>query len=181
MAYPTSFAAKTMIVRYRGLFDYDGLYNVMVQWIKARGYWFHERAYKHKVPTALGAEQEIEWDAEKKITDYYKFTIGIKWHLWEITEVEVVKEGVKKVLTNARLEIKINGNLEIDWERRMGSSTFWTIVSDWYHKYIIRREIETIWYDTMYYRLQRLHKLVKDFLDMEAKGYAYEGYLGDNI
>jgi hypothetical protein len=101
--------------------------------------------------------------------------------LWEITEVEVVKAGVKKVLTNARLEIKMDGNLEIDWQKRMASSTFWTIVSDWYHKYVIRKEIETIWYDTMYYRLQRLHKVIKDYLDMEAKGYAYEGYLGDNI
>lgn len=181
MAYPTSLAAPQMIIRYKGLFDYDGLYNIMVQWLKARGFWFHERTYKHKVPSPLGAEQEIEWTAEKKVTDYYKFVYSIKWHLWDMTEVEVVKEGVKKVLTNARLEIKLKGVLEIDWKKRLGGSTFWTFVRDWYHKYIIRKDIETIWGDTMYYRLQRLHKLIKDFLDMEAKGYAYEGYLGDNV
>ena len=181
MTYPTAVSPNRMIIRYRGLFDYDGLYNVMVQWFKQRGFWFHERTYKHKVPTALGAEQEIEWTAEKEITDYYKFEYNVKWHLWEITEVEVVKEGVKKVLTNARLEIKLDGTLSIDWEKRFGTSTFWTFVRDWYHKYIIRKEIETIWYDTFYYRLQRLHKVIKDFLDMEAKGYAYQGYLGDNV
>ena len=44
----------------------------------------------------------------------------------------------------------------------------------------MRREIETIYYDEIYYRTYRLHKIIKDFLDMEAKGNEYEGYLGDN-
>ena len=60
------------------------------------------------------------------------------------------------------------------------SSTFWQHLKDFYNKYILKEEIETIWGDTLYYRVQKLHNVVKEFLDMQAKGYEYAGYLGDN-
>ena len=179
MAYLKSQLARHLIIRYKGLFDFDGLYYLMVQWLKQRRYWFHEIDYKHKVPTPYGAEQEIKWEAEKKINDYMKYRIGIFLHTWDQTEVEVIKDGEKKTLTSARIEITFDGTIEIDYEKRMSKSRVWAAIADVYYKYFLKEDIESIHYDTMYYRLQRLHSMVKKFLDMGAKGYEYEGYLGD--
>ncbi len=180
MTYPTEINARTLTIRYRGLFDFDGLYNVIVQWMKARRFWFHETKYKHKVSSPFGAEQEITFTGDKKVTDFYAHAITIDLHLWDMTEVEVVQKGIKKTLTNARMQIDIQGTLSLEYEKRWEVSTFWMAVRDWWMKYIMRREVESIYYDEIYYRTYRLHNVIKKFLDMEAKGHEYEGYLGDN-
>jgi len=179
MAYPSTIPTRRFTLRYRGLFDFDGLYNVMVQWMKSRRYWFHEIKYKHKVPSPAGAEQEIIFRGDKKITDYIGYELTVEFHLWDMTEVEVVHKGVKKTLTNARMEIIFLGQVDIDYEKRFESSTFWMAVKDFYNKYILKEEIETVYWDTMEYKTQQFMNVVKEFLDMEAKGYEYAGYLGD--
>ena len=180
MAYPKTVSPRRFIIRYKGLFDYDGLYNMMVRWIKARRYWFHEGVYKHKVPSPYGAEHEIRWTADKKVNDYIKYNMSVELHLWDINEVEIIKDGEQKTLTNARIEIIIKPILEIDYEKRMEKNKLWAAIADVYYKYFLKEDLESIYWDTIYYRAFRLHNLVKEFLDMEAKGYEYEGYLGDN-
>ena len=179
MAYPKKLPVQQLIIRYKGLFDFDGLYNLMVRWLKARRYWFKETDYKHKVPGPYGAEKEIYWMAEKKINDYIGYTIKMYTHLFEINDVEVIKDGEKKRLMNARLEIYFDAWVTVDFEKRMERSKIWAALADVYYKYFLKEDLESIHHDTLYYRLFRLHNLVKEFLDMEAKGYEYEGYLGD--
>ena len=125
-----------IILRYRGLFDWDGLYAAMVDWFKKYRFYFHEETYKHKVPTPFGAEQELRWFIWQDVTDYIRFHVQINLHLWEMTEVEVVKDGKKKVLTNARLEIKIIGKLHIDWQDKFEKNKFTRMLRDYYNKYI---------------------------------------------
>lgn len=180
-AYPSKIAIPKMIIRYKGLFDFDGLYSFMVRWLKTHRYEFYEYDYKHKVPSPYGAEQEIGWRAEQKVTEYYKYTISIYSHLWDMTEVEVVQKGVKKTLTNARIEITFDGTIDIDYEKRFAQSTFWITIRDWWHRYVRKEEIETLWHDELYYRVQKLHEAVKEYLDMQARGSEYKGYLGDNV
>lgn len=176
-----TYETPTLIIRYKGLFDFNGLYNLMVQWMKARRFWFHEDTYKHKVPTALGAEQELLWKGNKKITEFYMQDIRIYIHLWDMTEVEVVQKGVTKKLTNARIEMIISGVVTIDYEKRWEESTFYMALLDFYRKYIAKEEIETGYTDQLYYRMYKLHAAIKEFLDMQAKGNEYAGYLGDNV
>lgn len=182
MAYPTYLEHPSKImIRYKGLFDFDGLYNLMVRWLKEHGYWFHEKSYKHKVPTPYGAEQEIDWSAEKKVTEYYRFFITVSIHIWDMTEVEVEKAGEKKKLTNARIEMVMRCAVEVDYDKKFAKSRFWRFISDWYHKYVLRREIEDKWLDTVYHRMYNLQNVAKEFLDMEAKGQEFAGYMGDNV
>jgi hypothetical protein len=96
-----------------------------------------------------------------------------------MTEVEVVKDNVKKILTNARLELSISGTLTLDYQKRWERSPFWAAVGDFYHKYIIKKEWETVLWDEMWYRMHKLHALIKDYMDLQAKGYEYKGYLGE--
>ena len=179
MAYPTKLGIEKHYIRYKGLFDFDGLYNLIAAWMKARGYWFEETKYKHKVPLPTGAEQEITFKGSKDVTEFYQHNIVVDFHLWDMTEVEVEVKGVKKTLTNARLEIVISGALNVDYEGRFEETTFWQNVRDFFLKYVLKQDLETIWYDELRYRLYRLHAAIKEFMDMQTKGYEYQGYLGD--
>ncbi|MBR9691834.1 hypothetical protein GOV06_03520 [Candidatus Woesearchaeota archaeon] len=179
MAYPTKLETDKHTIRYKGLFDFDGVYNLIVQWMKARRYWFQETSYKHKVPLPTGAEQEIVFKGEKNVTEFYQHHIQIDFHLWDMTEVEIDVGGTKKTLTNARMEIVLSGAVVIDPEKRFAQTTFLQNIRDFFFKYILKKDIETVWYDELRYRIYKLHDVIKEYLDMQAKGSEYKGYLGD--
>ena len=173
-----SFKVRTLTVRYVGIFDFEGLYRLMVDWFKKRRYWFHEHTYKYKVPLPTGAELEIKWYAEKNITDYFREKINVEFHIWDYTEVEVLQNGVKKELAKARMDIKITGELILDWQDKFEGSKFKKLVRDFYNYHIIRKKVETIWHDEVHYRDLKLQTLIKEYLDMEAKANEYRDYLG---
>lgn len=172
---------RKLIVRYKGIFDMEGLYRLIVQWLKSRRYWFHETTYKHKIPSPFGVEEEIRFRAERKVDEYHEYDVDIYFHLWNMQEVEVIKDGKKVKLIKARLDITITGTMTLDYQGRFDKSPFYQKLRHFYHAYMIKDKIEFVWYDTFYYRLIKLQALIKDYLDMQAKSHEYEGYMGDNV
>jgi hypothetical protein len=172
---------RKLIIRYKGIFDMEGLYRLIVQWLKSRRYWVQESTYKHKVPSPLGAEEEIGFKGNRKVDDYYMYDVIINFHLWNMQEVDVIRDGKKVKLTRARMEVVLTGTMTLDYQGRFEKSPFYKKLRDFYHKYIIKDQLEFLYYDTFYYRLIKLQALVKDYLDMQAKSHEYEGYLGDNV
>lgn len=172
---------KDLIIRYTGLMDYDGLYLLIVEWFKARGYWFEEGSYKHKVPSALGAEQEIDFTGTKRVTNYLVQNISLNIHIWDMTEVDVERNGIKKKLTNGRIQINMRGDIALDFEGQFKKSSFWEGVRDFLYRYLLLPEITGYYGDQLYYRLTKLQGSIKKYLDMQAKANEYAGYMGDNI
>ena len=60
-----SYKMPILYIKYKGFFDFDGLYNAMAEWLRQREYILQEKNYKHKVPSVLGAEEEISWVAHR--------------------------------------------------------------------------------------------------------------------
>jgi len=169
------------VIRYQGLFDFQGLYQAAVDWCKSHRYWFHEETYKHKVPSPLGAEQEMWWKMEAKVTEFFKFYINVKIHLWEMTEVEVIKDGKKKILTNARLQIDMHGYVEADWQKRFEGTRFRKMLKRIMTEYVWKKEFTTVYGDMLYYRMWNLHTILKKYLDMQTAWNEYEGYLRESL
>lgn len=169
----------TIEVRYEGLFDFDALYAAIIDWSKNYGYAWHEKAYKHKVPSPLGAEQELNWQITKEVTDYIKHGVVMVAHLWDLTEVEVEVDGKKKKLSNGRIYIRIKGTLYYEWQGVFGGSKFAQTLGKWYAK-LTKKELESVYADTLYYRLWNLQALIKKYFDMQTTKYAYKGYLGES-
>tara|TARA_Y100000034_G_scaffold133517_1_gene199185 strand:+ start:325 stop:873 length:549 start_codon:yes stop_codon:yes gene_type:complete len=182
MVYPmkTSKIPRTHVIRYVGIFDFDGLYKAMVGWLKARRYWFHEDTYKHKPGGPFGRELEIKWKAEKNVTEFYMNTIGVFFHIWDLSDVEVIKDGKKKKLQKARMEIHIDSDLVLEYQDKWAKNKFTSALFDFYRKYVIKREIDSLWWDTTYYRMMKFQAFIKGYLNMHAKGNEYAGYLGDS-
>lgn len=175
---PTTTKMEPILVRYTGLFDFEALYGAIIDWCKNEGYIWEEETYKHKVPSPKGAELEWYWIAEKEVTDYVKFKINFFPHAWDITEVEVVKDGKRKKLTSGRIEIVILGEVAFDWQKKFKGSKFNQLLGKWYFM-MKRRDVEAF-YDNIMYRLWNLQTIIKKFFDMQTKWNEYRRYLGED-
>lgn len=171
------FGTKKMVVRYNGIFDLDKLYRSVYEWIINEGYYFEERQYKHKVPTAAGAEQHMKWQGWRKINEYVVYHINLYFIQWHMKEIEVVKDGKKTKLTKAMLQIEITGAVELDYNKKYHGNRFLVALRNWMDTYIWGKPLEgmigSIWWDELYYKTIKLQTLIKDVLDMQTKGNAH--------
>ena len=170
----------TMTIRYDGLFDFDELYAAIVDWAKGYNYIWHEPTYKHKVPSKKGAEQEYKWVMVKKVTDYIRYHIKLEVHVWDLKEIEVKDQGKVKILSNAHLYINMSGSVEHDWQKRFGKKKiFGQNMGELYFK-LVGQGKSAEHFDILYYRMLNLQALIKKYFNMQTKGHAYKGYLGEN-
>lgn len=166
-------------LKYDGLFDFEGLYAAITDWAKNYGFLWHESDYKHKVPSPNGAEQEMKWIIEKNVTDYIQYQIIFDIHLWDMQELEIEQDGLKKPIVKARIYIIIKGKMVYDWQKKFSGSKFTEKLGDWYNK-IMQKDIGAKYIDPLYYRMWNLHAVIRKYFDMQAKKYAYKGYLGES-
>lgn len=160
-------------IKHYGIFDLQGLYQMIYNWLVDRGFEVRELKVKHKVPSAAGEEDEIWWDAWINETDYIKNWISLIFFFYDIKEVEVVKEGKKKKLTRARILIELNGKVETDWQGKWKRNAFLSNLQKFYEKFVIKKDIDNIWWDKLYYNMLKLQTAIKEYLDQEAKANAF--------
>lgn len=166
-----------LVIKYDGIFDFDGLYKTASGWIIGQGYRFAETSVKHKIPTPAGIELEYVWTAWRKHNVYTKYWILMLVKFYDMKELDVIKDGEKKRLTKARILIEMNGELEFDWTKRFGGNRFVQQLNDFLQHQILMKPMEgvigSMWWDELYYRTYKLHNIIKEYLNMEGKGNAY--------
>ncbi len=162
------------IIKYGGIIEYNKFLKTLRDWMVTQGYEFHERSLKHKVPTPTGAEEEFQWWGWRKVNSYVKYHIDVFIHVWDLHDVEVVREGKKQKLQSLRMQVEMSGRCELDWSSRFGGSKFLQSMANFYNTYIVKKNIDNIWTDELYYRVYKLQQTAKNFLDFETKTSAYE-------
>ena len=155
-------------VKFRGLMDVDGLYKVMYNWFDARKFEWHEPNIKDKHPTQ-GDEQEIKIMAYRNDTDFFRVVYNIFIHTWDLTPVQVNKDGKKKLLEKGRIKISIGVAFEYDYENKWEGTRMHTTLRDFYIKYIMLRKIQ-VYADKIEYEAHNLQETIKQWLDMQARG-----------
>ena len=88
--------------KYTGLGNFKNCYKYAYDWLLGEQYTVIEEKYIEKVS---GNEKEIEvqWKADRKLTDYFRIALGIRWHILAMTDVEVEMNGKKKKMNNKYL------------------------------------------------------------------------------
>jgi len=124
-------------VKYAGVVDFPGIYNFLFEWVKDEKYDITEDLYTEKVK-GDAKDIDIKWTASKKLTDYFKSAIDIKWRILGMKDVEVQIDGKKKKMNKlAELKIDIKGVLEKDYDNKWNSSTTAKFFKEIYNKYVI--------------------------------------------
>jgi len=165
-----------LIIRYKGVFDYEGMYKMMHAWLINKRYLFHENKYKDKVATPFGNEIEIAWTAEKKVTEFIKEIIKIEFHLWDHSEVEVIKDGRKVKMSKTRMEIKFFADMELDYMKKFNgesASPFVKELGKFYVEHVIYWDWRIRYANSLEYAVYDLHAKVKKYLNMESGSNAY--------
>lgn len=171
---PFDILEAPLMIRYKGVFDYDGMYKMMHSWLISKRFLFNESKYKDKVSTPFGNEIEIKWEAEKKVTEFVKEYILIEFHLWDFSEVEIIKDGKKVKQAKTRMEIKFFARLELDYSQRFSKgSEFTQKLGKFYIENIIYWDWRIKYANALEYSVYDLHTKVKKYLNMDSGSNAY--------
>jgi len=163
-----------LLVRYKGVFDFEGLYRMMHAWLINKRFLFHEKLYKDKVSTPFGNELEVKWEAEKKVTEYIREYITVYFHLWDFSEVEIIKDGKKMKMTKSRMEIYLDCELEMDYTKKFqDKGVFAEKLGEFYQNKVLYWEWRIKYADSLTYSLYDLHAKVKKYLNEVSASNAY--------
>lgn len=154
-------------VKQTDVFDFKEMYNFLYKWLVDENYKVDEKTYSEKI-TAGGKEIEIEWEAKKKVSDYFRFVLKPKWRILGMNDVEVEKNGKKFKMNKGQVEIKLGGVLEKDYEARWETSGFLKFLRGVYDKYIIRARVED-YERRLFAEADEFLSQMKAFLALEGK------------
>jgi len=128
-------------VKHEGIWHFKDTYKFLFNWFVDNGYNIKEKKYSEKI-TAKGKEIEIDWEAKKMISDYFRYVIKARWVILGMNPIEVQQNG-KKIPTNkGEIEIKFDAILEKDYEHRWENNGFLKFLRGVYNRYIIKGRID---------------------------------------
>ena len=131
-------AKETVInkkIKHVGHWNFKDLYNFCFDYIKDDlGYKLTENNYEEK--DSGGKELKINWECNKKYTDYYKGTIEVEWHILNMIDAEIERGGKTEKTNKGEVKIEIKGILKRDYEDKWEDTPFWKFMRGTYDKYI---------------------------------------------
>ena len=170
--FPISAFRPFAIIKFKGVFDLQRLYKVMVRWLKTRKFEFHEPLYRFKPPELI-----LNWNAERRKTPFVKDIIQVNIDVRGYEEVETIVDGIKKKLVKGRLTINLYFGNETGYADMFGERRWNTVIERklkaWLHQFVLKRDFEMLHLDALMYESWKFHKVIKDFLQMECHGNLY--------
>lgn len=124
-----------------GYWNYGDVYGMLYSWLKDHGYGISEGSYKEKL-AGNGKEINIEWEASKKVTDYFQYKIALKWQIMGLKDAEVEIDGKKTKTNKGELSISISASLVKDYEAKWEDKPIWKFMRGVYEQYVIRKTID---------------------------------------
>lgn len=160
-------------VKHRGFFNFQEVITAIQDFFSENYYDTVQWAqYKFKIPSPAGAEYEIEVKGSRKVTEYVKFHQRVYLRVFDMREVEIVRDG-KKVKTNdGRLHVEVKPTVEFDWQGRFKKGgafgKFYQWLHDFFRGHIIKYKIEDYWIDNLLIEQGRLVKKIQATLGQEV-------------
>jgi len=159
---------RYLSVKYKGIFDMEGLYKKIYDWLKKRKFEWHEPIIKDRHPE-IGDEDEIVITGFRNDTDFMRVWISLYIHAYDMNDVDVVKDGKKQRLVKGRILVRMQADFELDYEEKWEGSKFQTGLRHFLINYIFDRKIRT-YGDKIEYECHNLQEEIKKHFDMQAKG-----------
>jgi hypothetical protein len=103
--------------------------------------WLQEEKYEE---TLNGNQKDIDvkWAGPKKLTDYFRIWMEIKFEIRNLEEVEINKDGEKIRTNKGRFKISVSGYLERDYQGKFERSAFEKFIRGIYERWVIPSRID---------------------------------------
>ena len=154
-------------IKESGIFNFAELYEFLYDWLNEESYKLKEKKYSEKVMGDVKTI-EIEWDADKKVSDYFKFRLELRWQITGLKKIEVKKEDQKVTMNSGSVEIKFRAWVLKDYEGRWENKPVWKFLRGVYDRYIIRHRNDQ-YEDKVEDEMKEMVAQTKAFLALEAK------------
>ena len=157
------------IVRYDGVFDWDGMYKIIIDYLRRNNYWFYETLYKSKPWSPIGTELILKWRGERKLDEYYKYELNFEWHFMDFHKVDVIRDGKKLTLTKAFFWVTIRGKIIQDWQGLENTGGKWLKgIGKFFRRQVVDREYAFDYIYPLYDEVMDVQKLIQDNVHMES-------------
>lgn len=157
-----------LVVRYKGVYDYEGLYKLLITFLEDRKFDIEEKKYKDKQAGPFGHEVEHKHKAAREVTEFIQYQVSVSTHFWDVKEFVANAENGKKKLTSGKFEIVINGSVIFDWQDNY-KSDFWKKFLDFYVDTLFKKYYEENYLGQLETYLFDLQKALKKHANMEGQ------------
>lgn len=155
-------------VKYNGIFSFSDFYNFCYRWLtEETDLIIFENKYE-EILTGDSKNIQIEWTGSKKLTDYFKFEIKVKFRILRLTKVEITQNGTKVETNKGSVEIKVEGIIVKDYEGKFETTAFLKFLRSIYEKWIITSRIKEF-EDKIIEDSDEFLSQAKAYLDLEGK------------
>lgn len=155
--------------KYQGIFNFSDFYQFCYTWlVDNEGYLVIEDKYTEKIQ---GDQKkiEVEWTGEKKITDYFKNQLKIKFRITDMVQIEITDSSGKKKKTNkGTVEVAVKGILVRDYDSKFETTATKKFMRGIYEKWVIASRVDEMQTELLKFCDEFLAE-VKAYLDLEGK------------
>ena len=153
-----------VVIKHRGFYDHEKVIKAIFDWFKHNDFFFDVTKYK-----LTGITLKYTYYGDKKVTEYLKWWMKCFLIIYQLEEVEIIKEGKKIKTYHGKFHAEITGELEIDWQKRyQEKGKFLTLIGDFLREYILRYKIKDMWEDELCLKVEELADVIKDALGHEV-------------
>lgn len=154
-------------------FNYPSYYKFCYDWLmnEIGLNSFTEKGYSEKI-SGDSKEIDIKWEGSKKITDYFQMDVKVTFKILAMKKVEVVKDGVKKVVDNAASnEVAIKGLLVHDFQGKFEKTAWGKFIRGIYERWIIPERVDEM-EGKVFGDLDEFTGQIKAYLALEGNNYS---------
>lgn len=154
--------------KHRGIFNFADFYKFCYDWLNEQiGLDVAEKKYTEKI-SGDSKEIEIEWEADRKLTDYFKFEAFVKIKIDGMKKVNVKQGEANIQMDSGTVEVEIKGTLVKDYQAKFETSAFNKFLRAIYEKYIISSNIDEK-EEKIITECDEFLNQIKAYLDLEGK------------
>ena len=158
-------------IKYRGQFDFNGLYAMIFNYLKDRDYKPVEKKHKEKKGD-FGREVEIDIWGEAEVTEYVNYKMTFKLHAWDLNPVKD-----KPGMDEGRIEIQLEGEVILDPKDKIkGDGRIKRAMDMFLKKVVLFRELEFKHQDRVANTLGAIQVRIRKFLNMDTGESPFESY-----
>ncbi len=155
-------------IKYDGVMDFKEFYKFCYQWlVEEAGLEVVENKYAEKI-SGDSKNIKVEWAGSKKVTDYFKFQIEVKFEVLNLVTIEVMQDGKKVKMNKGSVEVSVKGNLLRDYEGKFEKTASQKFMRSIYEKWVIYSRIKE-YEGKLIEDCNEFLAQAKAFLDLEGK------------
>jgi len=131
-------------IKYGGVFSFSDFYQFCYDWLKEEtGLDISEDKYTEILKGNL-KDIDVKWTGVKKVTDYFKFEIGVEFQIRGLTEVEIEQGGAKVKTNQGKVKVIVTGTLIRDYDGKFEKDAIRKFLRSIYEKWIITSRINQL-------------------------------------